>query len=57
VSCLTEPQAEHFDMNSFQQILELDDGDSRDPDCFSRGIVFEFFAQTESTIVSIEEYL
>ena len=37
---------ESIDMSTFEQILEMDDDDDRD---FSKGIVYGFFDQAEST--------
>lgn len=37
---------ESIDKSTFEQILEMDDDDDRD---FSKGIVYGFFDQAEST--------
>lgn len=44
-----------IDESTFEQILEMDDDDS-DRD-FSKGIVFGFFDQAESTFVKMEDAL
>ncbi|GES59408.1 histidine-phosphotransfer domain, HPT-domain-containing protein [Aspergillus terreus] len=43
-----------IDKNTFEQILEMDDDDDKE---FSRGIVFGFFEQAESTFDKMEAAL
>lgn len=41
-----------IDQTTFEQILEMDDDDSRD---FSRSIVFGYFEQAESTFAKMDQ--
>ena len=43
-----------IDVNTFNQILEMDDSDDRD---FSSSIVFDFFTQAEDTFKSMNDAL
>lgn len=49
LECLT---ADHFDLDTFSQILEMDDSEE-DRD-FSRGIVYGYFEQAENTLESMQ---
>jgi len=46
--------ADSIDESTFEQILEMDDDDDRD---FSKGIVFGFFEQADSTFEKMEKAL
>lgn len=43
-----------IDQNTFEQILEMDDDSERE---FSKGIVYGFFEQAESTFTKMESAL
>lgn len=45
---------EVLDQSTFDQILEMDDDDDRD---FSKGIVYGFFDQAETTFEKMEKAL
>jgi osomolarity two-component system phosphorelay intermediate protein YPD1 len=45
---------DHIDVDTFEQILEMDEPDDHE---FSQSIVFGFFDQAEETFVQIEEAL
>ncbi|KAF3079024.1 hypothetical protein TWF102_001180 [Orbilia oligospora] len=50
---LPEDALEYVDVETFEQILEMDDGDpDRD---FSRGLVFGFFEQAKSTFDEMDD--
>lgn len=48
--------ADLIDTDTFEQILEMDDEDEDDRD-FSKGIVYGFFEQAESTFENMDKAL
>lgn len=60
VTLLTRLQEEfdfgdHVDVATFEQILEMDDGEDEDSHEFSKSIVFGYFEQAKDTFNKMDE--